>query len=82
MAKYIYKIRHIPTGKFLKIKLEIEGINVWEEKKVISGQTPGYGKVLFDTHPGWRTPPNPSNDDFKRIDCEIVKYEVKESEMN
>ena len=80
MSKYIYKIKHIPTGKFLRIKLEKEGIEVWKEKNVISGETPGYGKVLFDTHVGWKTPPNPTNEDFKKIDCEVVRYELKEYE--
>jgi hypothetical protein len=76
MDKYIYKIRHIPTGKFIRIKLQIEGVKVWHEKNVISGQNTGYGKVLYDTHKGWSTPPIPSNEDFALIDCEIVKYKI------
>lgn len=74
--KYIYKIRHKETGKFVRIKLEQEGIDGWVEKNVIEGKTPGYGKVLFDTHEGWSTSPNPSNEEFNKIGCEIVKYEV------
>jgi hypothetical protein len=27
--KYIYKIRHKATGKFVRIKLEQQGIDVW-----------------------------------------------------
>lgn len=76
-----YKIRHIPTGKFLKIKLEKEGIRVWREKGVLEGIAPEYGRQLFDTHKGWKTPPNPTNDDFKQINCEIVIYELKEIEI-
>lgn len=49
--KYIYKIKHIETVKFLRIKLTKDGIKVWKEKLVIEGNA-GYGKVLFDTHNG------------------------------
>lgn len=72
----LYKIQHIPTGKFLRIKLEKEGIKVWKEKGVIEGKSQGFGKVLFDSHKGWKTPPNPTNDDFKEINCRIVTYNV------
>lgn len=74
----IYKIRHIPTGKFLKIKLGLEGIRVWKDKGVLESFVPAMGNQLFDTHKGWKTPPNPTNEDFKQINCEIVIYELKE----
>jgi hypothetical protein len=77
----LYKIRHIPTGKFLRIKLEIAGIKVWKEKGVLERITPEMGNQLFDTHKGWKTPPNPTNKDFGEIDCEIVVYELKEMEL-
>jgi hypothetical protein len=77
----IYKIRHIPTGKFLKIKLEKEGIRRWKELGVLEKFVPSMGNQLFDTHKGWKTPPNPTNDDFKEINCEIVVYEIKETEI-
>ena len=76
----LYKIRHIPTGKFLRIKLEMEGIKVWKEKRVLERITPEMGNQLFDTHKGWKTPPNPTNEDFREIGCEIVVYELKEIE--
>lgn len=76
----LYKIRHISTGKFLKIKLEKEGIKVWKTQGVLE-KTTKYGNQLFVTHKGWRTPPNPTNEDFKEINCEIVIYELKEIEL-
>ena len=79
--KYIYKIRHIETGKFLRIKLEIEGIRVWKERNVLQKIIPEMGNQLFDTHKGWRTPPNPSNEDFKEIGCEIVRFQLIEKEI-
>ena len=75
----IYKIRHIPTGKFVRIKLEKQGIKIWKAKGVLEKIVPEMGNQLFDTHKGWQTPPNPTNDDFKKINCEIVVYEVKET---
>lgn len=77
----VYKIRHKATGKFLKIKLELEGINIWKEKNVLEEITPEMGNQLFNTHKGWKTPPNPSNEDFDKIGCEIVKYEVNLKEL-
>lgn len=79
--KYIYKIRHIETGKFLRIKLEIEGIRRWKEKGVLEKIVPEMGNQLFSTHKGWRTPPNPTNEDFKEIGCEIVRFELVEKEL-
>lgn len=72
----IYKIQHIPTGKFIRIKLESAGIRVWKEKGVIEGKTDGWGKVLYDTHQGWKTPPNPTNEEFAEINCKIVTYSL------
>lgn len=74
----IYKIRHIKTGKFIRVKLELEGIACWVRHDVI--ETGKFGKVLFDTHKGWAMPPNPSNEDFAKIGCEIVKYTITEKE--
>jgi hypothetical protein len=79
--KRIYKIRHIPTGKFLRIKLQKEGIKVWKEKGVLVKFVPEMGNQLFDTHTGWKTPPDPTNEDFKEIDCEIVVFELTEKEL-
>ena len=73
---FIYKIRHKKTGKIVRIKLEKKGIEIWAEKNVIEGNIPGYGNVLFKTHSGWATPPKPSNEDFAKIGCEIVKYKT------
>lgn len=70
----IYKIMHIPTGKFVAVKLKKEGINVWREKDVLSGNNPNFGNVLRNSHPGWKTPPEPSDYDFSTIDCRIVEY--------
>lgn len=81
MTKFIYKIQHIPTKKFLRIKLEKEDIKVWKEKDVINGKATGFGKILFDTHKGWATKPNPSNEDFAEIDCKIVIYKSTEHEI-
>jgi hypothetical protein len=78
---FIYKIRHKATGKFVRIKLEKKGIDIWVDKKVIEGNIPGYGNVLFKTHSGWSTPPNPSNEDFAKIGCEIVKYKTTLTEV-
>ena len=75
MEKYIYKIRHKPTGKFVRIKLKKDGVSVWAELGVINGRA-GYGKVLYDTHKGWSTPPEPSAEEFDLIDCEVVRYKV------
>lgn len=72
----IYKIQHIPTGKFIRIKLESEGIRVWKEKGVLEGKAVGFGKVLYDTHQGWKTPPNPTNEEFGEINCKVVSYSV------
>ena len=77
----IYKIRHIPTGKFVRIKLEKQGIKIWKAKGVLEKIVPEMGNQLFDTHKGWKTPPNPTNDDFNEINCEIVVYEIKETEL-
>ena len=81
MEKYIYKIQHIPTGLFVRIKLSIHGILGWkkridEGKLLFEGKDPAMGQVLHKTHEGWSTPPEPSNEDFKLIDCRIVKYKV------
>jgi len=81
MEKYIYKIRHKETGKFVRVKLMIEGIHVWKEKDVINSKSSGYGQVLYDTHKGWNTPPVPTNEDFNLIGCEIVKYKVSQEEL-
>lgn len=78
--KYIYKIRHIKTGKFVKIKLTIAGIRVWKDKKVLETITPEMGNQLFNTHKGWRTPPTPTNEDFKEIGCEVVRFQVVEAQ--
>ena len=78
--KLIYKIRHKSTGKFVRIKLTSEGIKVWKEKNVIEGN-PGWGKVLFDTHKGWTTPPKPSNEEFAQIGCEIAVFNLKIEEL-
>jgi len=69
----IYKIQHIPTGKFV----ESEGIKVWKEKGVLEGKAFGFGKVLHDTHQGWKTPPNPTNEEFAEINCRIVKLKTE-----
>ena len=74
MSTSIFKIRHIPSGKFIRIRLEQEGINVWAEKDVIN--TGIYGKVLYDTHKGWATRPNPDDAEFARLQCEIVEYNI------
>jgi hypothetical protein len=79
--KLIYKIRHKKSGKFVRIKLEQEGIDVWAEKGVLEKIVPGYGNQLFDTHKGWSTPPNPSNEEFAKIGCEIVVYKIEEIEI-
>lgn len=76
----IYKIKHIATGKFVRIKLTSEGVKVWAEKGVINGH-PGYGKVLFDTHNGWKTPPEPSDEEFATIGCEVVCYKETLTEV-
>jgi len=73
----LYKIRHIPTGKFIRIKLKKEGIKIWKEKGVLEKILPEMGNQLFDTHEGWKTPPTPSNEEFKEINCEIVTYDVE-----
>lgn len=78
--KTIYKIRHIETGKFVRVKLTSIGIQIWAEKNVIAGHS-GYGKVLFDTHKGWSTPPEPSNEEFALIGCEVVKYNLTLTEQ-
>lgn len=78
--KKIYKIRHKASGKFVRIKLKIQGVKGWKEKDVINGH-PGFGKVLFDTHKGWATPPEPSNEDFNEIGCEVVVYNINETEL-
>ena len=78
---FIYKIRHKATGKFVRIKLEKKGVDTWAEKNVIEGNISGYGNVLFKTHSGWATPPNPSNEDFAKIGCEIVKYKTTLTEV-
>lgn len=51
----LYKIQHIPTGKFIRIKLEKEGI---------------------------KTPPNPSNKEFAKINCKIVIYTIELKKIN
>lgn len=79
--KIVYKIRHIETGKFVRIRLTKIGVDVWAEKNVISCNCPGYGNVLYKTHKGWSTPPEPTNEDFGKIGCEIVKYEITENEL-
>jgi len=79
--KYIYKIRHKATGKFVRIKLEQQGIDVWASNPLtMQNKNSAMGKVLHDTHKGWSTPPNPSNDEFSKIGCEIVRYEITEIE--
>jgi len=49
--KFLWKIRHIESGKFIKIKLEIEGIKHWKINRVVEGNL-GWGKVLYDSHLG------------------------------
>ena len=79
--KYIYKIRHKATGKFVRIKLEQPAIDVWASNPLtMQNKNPGMGKVLHDTHKGWSTPPNPSNNEFDKIGCEVVRYEIIEIE--
>lgn len=78
---YIYKIRHKPTGKFLKIKLYQEGIDSWKRNNVLRGDNPEWGNQLFNTHKGWGTPPLPTSTDFAAIDCEVVKYVVTVTEI-
>lgn len=72
----IYKIQHIPTGKFIRVRLESEGIRIWKERGVLEGKAEGYGRVLYDTCNGWKTPPNPSNEEFAEINCKVVSYTV------
>lgn len=80
MSNIIYKIQHIPSKKFVRIKLTKLGVDVWVAKDVINGN-PDFGKVLFNTSNGWKTPPEPSNEYFKKIDCKIVKYIVKQKQL-
>jgi len=77
----VYKIRHIASGKFVDIKLEEPGIDVWAAEDVISGNNPGFGNVLRDKHKGWGTRPKPDNDYFGKIGCEVVRYEIIEREF-
>jgi len=73
MSKIIYKIKHIPTGKFIKIRLTKIGIEHWVNNKVLEGND-AYGIVLFDTHVGWKSPLEPTDEDFSKINCKIVKF--------
>ena len=81
-TKKIYKILHIPTGKYVRIRLTSVGIKVWHEKGVLNGLAPGhviaygYGKVLYDSHEGWKTPPGPSNEEFSLINCKVICTEI------
>jgi len=77
MDNKIYKIKHLPTGKFVKIKLEIQGVDGWEKRGGIQeGTNGGAGKLLVDFHEGWKTPPTPTNKEFARINCKVVCYDV------
>lgn len=80
MKGCVYKIRHIESGLFVRVKLSKIGIAEWKEKNVISGN-PEFGKVLYKTHKGWNKRPKPSNDDFNEIGCEIVKYILNYTEI-
>lgn len=75
-TKKIYKILHIPTEKYVRIRLSSEGIKVWHEKGVLNGLVQGYGKVLYDSHEGWSTPPGPSDDEFSLINCKVTCTEI------
>lgn len=83
MDKYMYKIRHKETGKFVRTRLGKEGIDYWAENPLtMLNKNPIFGKVLYDTHEGWSTPPKPTNEDFGKIGCEVVKYKVLLIEQN
>jgi hypothetical protein len=76
----VYKIRHNESGKFIRIRLTKEGVRVWKDLSVIEGKF-GFGKVLYDTHVGWKTSPELTEEELLGIGCSIVKYEIKETEL-
>jgi hypothetical protein len=87
MKKFIYKIRHIETGKFLETDYFPQAIDKFEEVikegkyNIWKGEHPGMGNILAKSHTGWKTPPRCTTKDYNRIGCEVVKYEIKEIEI-
>jgi len=83
MENFIYKIRHIETGKFLKTDYFPQAIDKFEEVikegkyNIWKGEHPGMGNILAKSHPGWKTPPICNTADYNRIGCEVVKYRLE-----